>query len=398
MSAQPPHLTYPVQRTTVTDPPEEYTRLQKEAPVCPITLATGFPALFVTAYDDVKTVLSDPRFSRDALFEPGAPRAQLAEPDQDSIISIDPPRHSRLRGLINREFGRRRVEGMRPEIERHVSELLDEMETKGPPGDLNDMLGRPLALRVICNLLGVPYSDHMKFGRWCDHFMSYAKYPLAEVGRANSEMRAYLAGLIETKRRTPGEDLLSALVQARDSEGALTENELVSLGVILLLAGHDTTVTALGGGVITLLRNPEALTELRSDPALIPRAIDEILRLNEPGDGSFLRIATEDVELRGGRVAAGSAVVASISTADRDPSVFPDPERFDIHRESNPHIAFGFGTHFCVGSSLARVELESALGALLPRFPDLRLAVPFEDLRWRSYAHLGGIEELPVRW
>jgi len=228
--------------------------------------------------------------------------------------------------------------------------------------------------------------------------MSYAKYPLAEVGRANSEMRTYLADLIETKRQTPGEDLLSALVQARDSEGALTENELVSLGVILLLAGHDTTVTALGGGVITLLRNPEALAELRSDPALVPRAIDEILRLNEPGDGSFLRIATEDVELRGGRVAAGSAVVASISTADRDPSVFPDPERFDIHRESNPHIAFGFGTHFCVGSSLARVELESALGALLPRFPDLGLAVPFEDLRWRSYAHLGGIEELPVRW
>ncbi len=366
--------------------------------MCPITLATGFPALFVTAYDDVKTVLSDPRFSRDALFEPGAPRAQLAEPDQDSIISIDPPRHSRLRGLINREFGRRRVEGMRPEIERHVAELLDEMETKGPPGDLNELLGRPLALRVICNLLGVPYADHGKFGRWCDHFMSYAKYPLAEVGRANNEMRAYLSALIEAKRQDPGDDLLSALVHARDSKGALTENELVSLGVILLLAGHDTTVTTLGGGVVTLLRNPETLAQLRADPALVPRAVEELLRMNEPGDGSFLRIATDDVELGGGKVPAGSAVVASISTANRDPSVFAEPHRLDIHRENNPHLAFGFGTHFCVGSSLARVELVAALGELLRRLPGLRLAVPFEDLRWRSYAHLGGIEELPVTW
>lgn len=398
VSAQPPHLTYPVQRTTVTDPPEEYKRLQQEAPVCPITLATGFPALFVSAYDDVRTVLSDPRFSRDALFEPGAPRSQLAEPDQDSVISIDPPRHTRLRGLINREFSRRRVESMRPKIEKQVAELLDAMEAATPPGDLNELLGRPLALQVICDLLGVPYADHMKFGRWCDHFMSYAKYPLEEVGRANGEMRAYLAGLIETKRRDPGEDLLSALVHARDTDGKLTENELVSLGVILLLAGHDTTVTSLGGGVVTLLRNPEALAELRADPSLIPRAIEELVRLNEPGDGSFLRIATEDVELGGGQVPAGTAVVASISTANRDPSVFPEPERLDIHRESNPHLAFGFGTHFCVGSSLARVELESALSALLPRFPDLRLAVPFEDLRWRSYAHLGGIEELPVTW
>lgn len=382
----------------MTDPPEEYLRLQQSRPVCPITLATGFDALLVTGYEDVRTILSDPRFSRDALFEPGAPRSQLAEPDQDSIISIDPPRHTRLRRLINQEFSPRRVERMRPRIEAHVAELLDVMERKAPPVDLNEYLGRPLALQVICELLGVPYEDHLRFGRWCDHFMAYAKYPLAEVGRADTEMREYLAGLIRAKRAEPGEDLLSALVHARDADGALTESELLSLGVILLLAGHDTTVTSLGGGIVTLLRHPETLAELRRDPALIPRAVEELVRLNEPGDGSFLRIATADVELNGGRIAAGTAVIASISTANRDPAVFDDPGRLDIHRTRNPHLAFGHGPHFCVGSALARVELATALKGIVERFPNLRLAVPFEDLEWRSYAHLGGIEEVPVGW
>lgn len=390
-------LQYPVPRVTVTDPPAEYAAAQQSSPVCPIKLATGFPALLVTGHDDVKTVLSDPRFSRDALFEPGAPRSQLTEPDSDSIISMDPPRHTRLRSLINREFSPRRTALMRPAIQKYVDELLDDMERKSPPLDLNEHLGRPLALQVICGLLGVPYADHPRFGSWADHFMSYAKYSVDEVIQANTEMRDYLGGLIEAKRATPGDDLLSALV--RTPEGAaLTQNELVSLGVILLLAGHDTTVTAIGGGVVTLLRNPGQLAELRRDPSLIPQAVEELLRLNEPGDGSFLRIATSDVDLDGGTIPAGSAVIASISTANRDPSVFDQPHRLDIHRNASPHIAFGHGTHFCVGSSLARAEMQIALAGLLERFPDLELAVPFESLRWRSYAHLGGIEEVPVRW
>lgn len=391
-------LNYPVPRATVTDPPQEYLDRQQSQPVCPITLATGFSAMLVTRYDDVRTVLSDPRFSRDALFKPGAPRSQLAEPDQDSIISIDPPRHTRLRNLVNREFSPRRVEKMRPAIQAKVDELLDDMERKSPPLDLNEALGRPLALQTICDLLGVPYDDHARFGSWADHFTSYAKYPIAEVIRANTEMRAYLTALIDAKRTTPGEDLLSGLVLAHDSAAALTEAELVSLGVVLLVAGHDTTVTAIGGGLVTLLRNPDQLAELRANPALMPQAVEELLRLNEPGDGSFLRIATEDLVLGGVPLSEGTAVIASISSADRDPSAFTDPHRLDIHRRTNPHLAFGHGPHFCVGSALARVEVQIALSGLLSRFPEIRLAVPFDDLRWRFEAHLGGIEEVPVAW
>ena len=255
-------LSYPVPRTTVTGPPAAYVQRQATQPVFPITLATGAEALLVTKYGDVKSVLSDSRFSRDALFRPGAPRSQIAEPDQDSIISIDPPRHTRLRRLINREFSPRRVEAMRPRIQRHVHGLLDNLAAKAPPADLNEHVGRPLALQVICQLLGVPYADHAKFGSWCDHFMAYTKYPRDQVVQANADMRAYLRALVEDKRLAPGDDLLSALVHSHDTDGALTEAELVSLGAILLLAGHDTTVTVLGGGLITLLRHPEQLAEL----------------------------------------------------------------------------------------------------------------------------------------
>lgn len=397
MSASEP-LNYPVPRSSVVEPPQEYARARAERPVCPINLATGFSALLVTRYDDVKAVLSDPRFSRDALFEPGAPRSQVAEPDQNSIISIDPPRHTRLRNLINREFSPRRVAAMRPQIQSYVDALLTDMARKTPPVDLNEHLGRPLALQVICDLLGVPYADHPLFGSWCDHFVSYAKYPIADVVAANTQMRGYLAKLIDGKRTEPGQDLLSALVHARDADGALTEGELVSLGVILLLAGHDTTVTAIGGGVVTLLRHPDQLAALRREPDLIAAAVEELIRMNEPGDGSFLRIATQDVRLGDVTVPAGTGVIASISTADRDPAVFADPDRLDIRRQHNPHLAFGHGPHFCVGSALARAEVQIAISGLLARFPDLRLAVPMDELRWRHHAHLGGIEAVPVAW
>jgi nocardicin N-oxygenase len=398
MATDDTRLNYPVPRESATAPPAAYAEQQRDRPVCPIKLATGFDAVLVTRYPDVKQVLSDTRFSRDALFEPGAARSQLAEPDRDSLISIDPPRHTRLRALINREFSPRRVERMRPLIQKTVDDLLDAMALMSPPVDLNEQLGRPLALQMICELLGVPYADHARFGSWCDHFMAYAKYPLAEVGRANTEMRGYLEDLINRKRVDPGEDLLSSLVHAQDADGAITQSELVSMAVLLLLAGHDTTVTAIGGGLVTLLRYPEQLEEVRRDPRLMPQVVDELVRLNEPGDGSFLRIVTEDLELAGTKLPKGTPVIASISTADRDPDVFDHPDELDIHRKSNPHIAFGHGTHFCVGSSLGRAEIEIALNGVLERFPTMALAVPEEELEWRSYAHLGGIEAVPVTW
>lgn len=390
--------TYPIPRSVPTDPPAEYGTLRAARPVCPIKLATGDSAIIVTRYEDIKTVLSDTRFSREALFRPGMARAQIIEPDPDSLLSMDPPRHTRIRALANKEFSRRRVEQMRPQIKLLVDELLDQMATMTPPVDLNACFSRPLALRIICDLLGVPVEDSDKFGFWCEHFMSLTKFTAEQMTRANTDMRAYFVELIASKRANPGSDLLSALVDAHDDEGKITESELVSLAVLLLLAGHDTTVTVMGGIVATLLRNPEQLELLRSDLGQLPAAMEELIRLNTPGDGSFIRIATTDVTLSDVLIPAGSAVIAPISAGDRDGSVFAEPDTCELFREDNPHIGFGYGTHFCIGSILARAELEIGLGGLISRFPGLRLAVRLEELQWKQFAALGGWESFPVTW
>ena len=390
--------TYPIPRSMPTDPPLEYATLRATQPVCPIRLATGDPATLVTRYEDVKTVLSDTRFSREALFRPGMARAQVIEPDPDSLLSMDPPRHTRIRALANKEFSRRRVEQMRPQIQLLVDDLLDQMAEMTPPVDLNEVFSRPLALRIICDLLGVPVGDSDKFGYWCEHFMSLTKFSAEEMIRANTEMRSYFVELIAGKRANPGIDLLSALVDAHDDEGKITESELVSLGVLLLLAGHDTTVTVMSGSVATLVRNPEQLALLRNNLNLLPAALEELIRLNTPGDGSFIRIATTDVTLSDVLIPAGSAVIAPISAGDRDGSVFTDPDKCDLLRAENPHIGFGYGTHFCIGSILARAELEIGLRGLISRFPTLRLAVRPEDLQWKLFAALGGWQTFPVTW
>ncbi|WP_157815753.1 cytochrome P450 [Kitasatospora sp. CB02891] len=393
-----PRFSYPVKRKDPTRPPEEYAQALAEEPVCPITLATGDAAWFVTRYEDVRTVLSDRRFSREALFAPGTARAQVVEPDPDSLLNMDPPRHSALRRLANRAFSNKRVEGLRPYIQQVADELLDAMETMTGPVDLADVYARPLALRVVCRALGVPFEDHPKFGSWSDHFMSLTKYSAAEIVRANDEMRAYFAGLVKQKRAEPGDDLISALVQIHDEEGAPSEAEIIGIGVLLLLAGHDTTVTVLCGGTATLLSEPEQLATLRADPELYPGAVEELIRLNGPGGGTSIRIATTDVELGGRVIPAGSAVLASVGTASRDGAVHPDPDRCDIRRPERTQIAFGAGPHFCIGAGLAKAELEISLRALFERFPTLRLAVCPHELRWKDFAALGGWEELPVAW
>ncbi|HEX6471607.1 MAG TPA: cytochrome P450 [Streptosporangiaceae bacterium] len=394
---QIPEYTHPLPRSVPTEPPAEFARLRDERPVCPIRLPTGPTAWLVTRYEDTKTVLSDPRFSRAALFRPGAPRAQVVEPDPDSILSMDPPRHTRIRKLANHVFTPRRVERLRPRIAALAEEILTAMAGRTPPVDLNEHFSRPLALRVICELLGVPFEDHGKFGSWCDHFVSLTKYTREEMIKANGDMRDYFVQLIDAKRRDPGPDLLSALVPRLD-EGSITQSELVSLGALLLLAGHDTTVTVLGGATLALLRHRDQLELLLRNPELFPAAVEELIRMNEPGDGSFLRIALADVRLGDTVVPAGDAVIASISSADRDAAVFKDPDRLDVLREDNPHLGFGHGPHFCLGAGLARAELEIGLRTLFTRLPGLRPAIEPHELRWKHYAHLGGWEELPVTW
>ncbi|WP_173311570.1 HAD-IB family hydrolase [Streptomyces fulvorobeus] len=395
MSEHIPRFTYPTKRTDPLVPPDVYAQAQREEPVCPITLATGDPAWFVARHEDVRTALSDRRFSREALFRPGAARAQVVEPDPDSMLTMDPPRHTRLRKLANRAFSPQRVERLRPYVEQVAADLLDAMEAGPPAGDLAEVYARPLALRVICRTLGVPFEDYDRFGAWSDRFMSLTKYPPEEINQASQDMREYFAQLIGLRRAEPGDDLISALVQIHDEEGEPSEAEIVGLGTLVLIAGHDTTVTVLCGGTATLLGNPDQLALLRANPALFPDAVEEVVRLNGPGGGTAIRITTSDVNLGGTVIPEGSAVLASVGTASRDPEVYPEPDRYLIQRENRTQVAFGHGPHFCIGAGLARVELAIGMRALFDRFPLLRLAVPPEQLRWKDFAALGDGKSFP---
>ncbi|MEV0480524.1 cytochrome P450 [Streptomyces sp. NPDC050508] len=389
---------YPMPRTDATQPPEEYKEFRARCPVPHVDLPTGSDAYLATRHADVRTVLGDPRFSRAAFLEPGAPRMQPVEPHPDNIMSMDPPRLTRVRRLIAKEFGPRRVVGMRPHIEAVATRLLDAVEESGSPADLVSAFATPLPLQIVCELIGVPFEDRGRFQDWSDRFTALTKYTAQQIADADRELRAYLEQLIDDKRRVPGADLLSALAGESDPELRLTESELVMLGVFLLIAGHDTTTTVISTSIVTLLRNPDQLRLWRENPGLTGSAVEELLRYNTPGDGSFARIATEDVELSGTRIPAGSAVIAPMSSANRDETVFKDPDRFDITRDASAHVGFGHGPHFCIGSALARLELEVALDTLFTRLPGLRLDVAPDALRWRHFAALGGLHELPVTW
>ncbi|MFB7908749.1 cytochrome P450 [Kitasatospora sp. NPDC056076] len=398
MSEERPTIAYPVVRTDPARPPEEYARLRREQPVCPITLATGDPAYLVTRYEDVRTVLSDRRFSRALMLEPDAPRFQAAAPSPDVILNMDPPRHTRVRKFAAQAFTTRRVDELRPRMETVIGEVLDEMAAGPRPADLNEAFGRPVPLRIVCEMLGVPLADQDRFVGWTERMMSLRDFPAAEVRQAYLDMRAYFSDLVDHKRADPGDDLLSALTTFSDAEGPLTQAELVGLGTALLVAGHDTSVTVFASAVLTLLRHPEQLAELRKDRSLWPAAVEELLRLDNPGGVISPRRAGTDIALGDVVIPAGAAVMQHIGSACRDETVFRDPERFDIHRTESTQLFFGHGPHFCIGAPLARAEMEIGLRMLFERFPDLELAVDLQALKWRDFAALGGYTEFPVTW
>lgn len=390
-------LALPLLRSDPIEVPQEYTRLRDSQPVCPVSLVTGDPAYLVTRHEDLKTVLTDRRFSRAAVCGEHAPRSQAVRPNPDSIINMDPPRHFRLRKLAAEAFTAPRLEKLRPRIEQIVADLLDEMSAKTPPVDLITAFARPLPLGIICDMLGVPFEDQAKFVKWAEIIMTISS-TAEEIGQAYIGMRAYFVELIASKREAPGDDFLSVLTQQSDEEGKLTESELVSLGTFLLVAGHETSVTVITSAALNLIRHPDQLADLRADPSLLPRAVEEMIRLGIPGVSPFPRIATSEVKLGDAVIPEGSAVVVHYETALRDPSVFDDPDRFDVHRKPASQVFFGHGPHFCLGAPVARAELEIGVWGLFERFPKLALAISPKELRWKDYAALGNFEEFPVTW
>jgi len=370
-------------------------------PMSRVVFPSGCEGWLVTRYEDVRLIFSDTRFSRN-LLAPDAPC--LIEPGdfstgEHSILNMDPPDHTRLRKLTAQAFTVRRIAALRPRIQEIADTLVREMAEHGPPAELVEMFAFPLPTAVMCEILGVPFEGRERFRHWSRVIVTPMAYTPAEVAQARRDGADDMAALVAVKRAKPGEDLLSVLVHARDEDGdRLTENELIDLATQLLLAGHETTVSLIATGIVLLTGNPEQLAALRSDPALTAGAVEEIMRFDGPADASLLRVALEDVELSGGLVRRGEAVLAHTGAANRDEAAFPGASRFDIRRRNAPQLGFGHGIHFCLGAALARLEGEIAFRALLDGLPGLDLAVPAPDIVWRPPLSIRGPEAVPVTW
>jgi cytochrome P450 len=376
-----------------------YAQLRRTEPLVRIRMPFGEEAWLATRYADVKTVLGDPRFSRAASVGRDEPRITPRQIG-GGILSMDPPDHSRLRRLVAKAFTARRVELLRPGATAIATELIDAMVAEGPPVDLVARFATPLPVRVICELLGVPAADQDRFHTWSEAIVSTTSLTPQQIAGYLDNLHDYMAGLIAQRRVTPTDDLIGALVQARDGDNdRLSEQEMVQLAAGLLAAGHETTVTQIPNFVYILLSNPDQLALLRSTPALVPGAVEELMRYVPLGvAAAFARYATEDIDLGGVLVRGGDPVIASLSSANRDGEVFEDPDRFDVTREVNPHIGFGHGVHHCLGAQLARMELQVALDTLLKRLPALRLAVAEKDLDWKTGLLVRGLRSMPVTW
>ncbi|MFD7411799.1 cytochrome P450 [Kitasatospora purpeofusca] len=376
-------------------------RLLTEEPIARIRLPHGEgEAWLATRYEDVRVVTTDRRFSRAAGIGRDLPRMTPAPIAQvESINLMDPPAHNRLRRLVAQGFTNRQVERMRAHTQRVVDGYLDEMTEHGAPADLVSHLSARLPLTTICELLDIPTEDRTELRGHAVAMMAMGPNSGAGQVNAKTALRAYFAELTAARRRDPGEDLISALATARDGAELLDDDELAVMAMVLLVTGHDTSTYELSNITYTLLTHPEQLAKLRAQPEMLPRALEELLRFIPFRQGvGIARVATEDVELGGVLIRAGEPVHVSYLAANRDPAVYERPDELDLDRGAPTHMTFGYGTHHCLGSHLARMELQVAVGTLLNRFPGLRLAVPPEALDWRTGSIWRYPRTLPVAW
>ncbi|MFF9350869.1 cytochrome P450 [Streptomyces sp. NPDC014734] len=374
---------------------EEYERVRDRTGLLRVQMPYGEPAWLVTRYADARLVLGDQRFSRAVAASHDEPRQSEGQRD-GGILGMDPPDHTRLRSLVAKAFTVRQVEKLRPQVRELTAELLDAMEAAGQPADLVDLFALPLPVAVICRMLGVPTEDRPKFRVWSDAALSTSSLTAEEFERNRDELRAYMAELIAQHRKAPQDDLMTALIEARDGGDRLSELELVDLCVGILVAGHETTASQIPNFVLTLLDHPDQLERLRAEPGLVPNAVEELLRFVPLGSGAGQpRYATEDIEVGGTLVRAGSPVLVAVGAANRDALRFTAPGVLNVARESNQHLGFGHGVHHCLGAPLARLELQEALSALITRFPGLRLA---DDVTWKTEMLVRGPRVMPIGW
>ncbi|WP_250034361.1 cytochrome P450 family protein [Paractinoplanes maris] len=376
------------------NPHPAYALWRREGPVREVRIASGAIVWLVTRYDDARQALTDPRFSKTGRDD-GHPSSEIERALSRHMLAVDPPDHTRLRRLVSAAFTARRIEALRPRITEITESLLDAFPGPGQDFDLIDAFAFPLPIQVICELLGIPAEDQDAFRRWSNIIVGGVAYQ-ADFPAAAQAMVAYIRALLAARRAQPGDDLLSGLIEVRDSEDRLSEDELMSMVFLLLIAGHETTVNLIGNGASLLLGERERWEQLCAQPELLPTAIEEFLRFESPVEVATFRITKSAVELGGRTIPAYAPVVISLLSANRDDSRFADPDELRLDRPNNPHLAFGHGIHYCLGAPLARLEAQIAFGALTRRFPSLRLAVPASELQWRPGLLLRGLFTLPV--
>ncbi|WP_405430570.1 cytochrome P450 family protein [Streptomyces anulatus] len=378
------------------DPYPAYAAMRSECPVQAVASgASGRVSYLVTGYAEARQALGDERLSKGtaAFFAGRDTKRRLHPAVAHTMLASDPPRHTRLRKLVTGAFTSGAVAGIRPFITRLTDELLDRWPVGGTV-DLVAGLAVPLPVMVICELLGVPEADRPKVRHWSAELFAAGQPDRGDA--ASHAVAAYMTGLIASKRLRPGDSLLDRLIAARDGEDRLDEEELVSLAVLLLVAGHETTTHFLGNAALALLRHPAAMERLRADPDALPHALDELLRFDAPVSTSTFRFTTDTLTLGETEIPAGVPVLVALGAANRDPERFPAPDRLDLDREATGHLSFGHGIHRCVGAPLAKAEAEIALRAVLVRFPDIRLAVSADRLAWRQTRLVRGLDALPV--
>ncbi|MFC4013648.1 cytochrome P450 [Nonomuraea purpurea] len=379
------------------DPAEELARARDGEGVVRVETPWGLPGYLVCRHEDVRRVLTDPARFSSALTPPRG--AVPLDPDElarlraGQLIWSDPPEHTWLRRMLTPEFTVRRMRRLEPRIIEIVQTALDDLERAGKPADLVAHFALPVPSLVICELLGVPHADRAEFQDRSTRLLD-TSLPAEELTAVRREDRAYMAGLVARAQADPGEDMLGMLVREHGDD--LSTDELIGVAGQLLLAGHETTSNMLGLGTLALLRHPDQLAMIREDPARIEPAVEELLRWLSISQSPPPRITTTEVEIAGQVIPAGAMVICSLPAANRDPAFIGDPDRLDVTREAAGHVAFGHGLHHCLGAPLARMEMRIAFPLLLQRFPGLALADPYEQVDFRVFSFVFGLNSLRV--
>lgn len=375
----------------------QYGRWQEEQGLVRVRPPVGDPVWLVTRHEDVRRVLADVRFSSD-MTAAGYPKLfvpPLILPG--AFIALDPPEHTRLRAMLTGEFTTRRMQALRPKVQAIVDGALEELLAGPAPADLVTAFARPVAAVVICELLGVPAADQRLFLGWTET-LHRRDVPPAAHQEANEALFGYMDALVARKSAEPTDDLIGRLVVERVRTGELSHGELVAFALLLLAGGLDTSANVIGLSTLSLLLDRPQWTALAAEPALLDGAVEEMLRFHTITQWGIGRAATTDLEVGGTTVRAGEGVILLLPAANRDPSVFAEPDRFDVRREARGHLTLGHGVHHCIGQGLARLELQVAMGTLVRRLPELALAVPQADVGFQDDMFVYGVHGLPVTW